>query len=130
MSSFNRNNQHGEQQVQEDLPVYRSVMMGPLVPPPVARSLPPPPAKLSRAVPTFSSPAAFSKPSVALSQSTASWTIVEPVLLPAGHLLERTNVYVDDADPQTVADRICSCLREHSVAATTTNPDEEQVRLT
>jgi hypothetical protein len=127
MSSSTRSNQHEQQRVHEDLPEYRSVMMHPLVPPPMPRSFGPP-AKLARTARVSSEPFASSKQSIDLSQST-TWKIIEPVELPAGYLLDRTNVYVDNAAAQTVADRICTCLREQSIAYATSNPDDEKVRL-
>lgn len=103
-------------------------MIRPLAPPPMARSFAPP-AKLARATPELpvGGPDSFTKATVPLAQF-ASWEIPEPVALPAGYLLERTNGYVDNGNVQTVADRICTCLREQSIAATTNNPDEDKVR--
>mmetsp|Transcript_10169 Transcript_10169/g.18548 ORF Transcript_10169/g.18548 Transcript_10169/m.18548 type:complete len:399 (+) Transcript_10169:95-1291(+) len=98
----------------EDGPEYRSIMMQPLAAPPMPRSFAPLPVKISKPN-ASSSKSTTSKTSI--SASPSQWKVDELAALPAGYLLERTNAYVDDASPQTVADRVCDCLRMLSIAA-------------
>lgn len=122
-SNDSSSSDHGEQRPVLEGPEYRSVMIAgpssPALPRPFALAPPPLPSK-------FTSPSAktFAK-STTLQQQPHQphhWKIVELPLLPAGYLLERTNVCVQDTSaPQVVADRICECLRELSIAAKTSS---------
>ena len=57
--------------------------------------------------------------------ATTSWKVNQLLLpLPTNYLLERTNIYVADLEPQKVADNISDCLRKESISATY---DDEEV---
>jgi hypothetical protein len=101
-------------EIAEDTPQYMSVMMSPLSAPPMPRSF----ARQTKVQPMQK----VKEPTL----SVAVWTVSNLPALPAEHLLERTNVYVD-CNSQEVADRICNCLRLKSIAAIADNNDK--VRL-
>merc|ERR1712072_530203 len=48
--------------------------------------------------------------------SSRRWELKELSELPADHMLARPNVYVEDPNPQLVADRICNTLKMLSIS--------------
>jgi len=101
----------------EDGPEYRSVMIQPLATPIQARDMAPLP-KLKKS--TFSGFAnSCSNKKRGLNESSPivhRWRVQELSALSADYVLTRTNVYVNDASPQEIADRICLALKTLSIA--------------
>lgn len=113
----------------EDGPEYRSVMIQPLATPVQARDMAPLP-KLNK--PTFSGFAnSCSNKKRGLNESSPPvhrWRVQELSALSADCVLTRTNVYVNDASPQEIADRICVALKTFSIAINdSSNSFEEEV---
>lgn len=105
-------------EIQEDGPEYRSVMMAsPMSAPPLPRSFAaPPPAMKFASTTSIPSGKSASAPATTAAK-TAIWVVSEPIPLPFHYLLDRSNVYVEDASAQECADRICHCLRTLNIAA-------------
>ena len=113
---MSNNDRH--QEIQEDGPEYRSVMMAPLSAPPMPRSFAaPPPRKfaVTRSAPVVQKAAPVSSQTAS---STFKWT-PEPTAIPVFHFLERTNVYVSNVSAQEVATRVTECCRKNNIAANT-----------
>lgn len=108
---------NNHQRVKEDGPEYRSVMMGPSANHSMLRSLSPSVKKLGH--PQTTSPSSCSGRQSLTESDTPSrrWELKELPKLPADHMLVRPNVYVGDASPQLVADRICNTLRMLAISA-------------
>jgi len=98
----------------EDTPEYRSAI--------VMKSLSAPSLPRSFALPRKLEAHTKAKSSTIC----ASWTVTDLPELPAGYILERSNVYVEN-ESQEVSRRISNFLRLESIAATF--DDEEKVRL-
>lgn len=98
----------------EDTPEYRSAI--------VVKSMSAPSLPRSFALPRKLEAHTKAKSSTI----SASWTVTDLPALPAGYILERSNVYVEN-ESQEVSRRISNFLRLESIAATF--DDEEKVRL-
>jgi len=103
----------------EDSPQMRSVAMVSRRPLTV-----PSPRSFGLAKTSYSSPVVNPVPKNAPLLAATSWKVNQLLPLPTNYLLERTNIYVADLDPQKVADNIADCLRKESISATY---DDEEV---
>jgi len=99
-----------QQKIVEDAPLMRSVAMMSSSPMPLARTLP-----LVKSALVGSHATQNTKLAIA---PTASWKVNQLMTLPTLYLLERSNCYIDNAEPEVVAARIAECLRSRSIATT------------
>ena len=106
-----------QQRDQKDGPEYRSVIIQPLAAHPMPRSFSLLPKLTKPTMTTLNISYSNNKQEVAAGSSSFSrrWKVQELSELPTDYLLVRTNVYVKDASPQQVADRICNTLKNLSI---------------
>ncbi len=120
MSSKKNSNSLGKQQeIKEDVPEYRSVLMRPLASPRPISLSPPPPMKFAK--PLTRNPLSHETTTI---RKVSKWNVSNPVTIPPGYLLERINVYLENTTAQECADRVCDCLRSLSISATTSAMDD------
>mmetsp|Transcript_11409 Transcript_11409/g.26818 ORF Transcript_11409/g.26818 Transcript_11409/m.26818 type:complete len:399 (-) Transcript_11409:180-1376(-) len=124
---FKHDERNANERTDEDGPDYRSVMIQPLT------TLPTFPGPLSPSLKLGNSSTKSSnlsrnndeRESNGLSSMSHGWKVVESLELPADYKLVRTNIYVKDAKPQKVADRICKLLNSASEIIGSRNVQEE-----
>ena len=114
-------NRQASDDIPEDTPQYRSMMITSSVAPPMPRAFSiAPPKPLRRTV----EPASKVPQQSPLTSTGSAWKVSDLPELPYMYLLERTNVYVE-CSAQEVADRISECMRAESIAVTL---DDDKVR--
>jgi hypothetical protein len=129
-SSGNNVGRETPREIQEDGPAYRSAMIEGATPSlPLSFAALPSPKKLTatRSTKSFSNKATAKSVMTSTTPSqTSAWKVSGPTPLPYHYLLERTNVYVDNATAQVCADRICECLYTHNIAAQQGKDDDDK----
>eukprot|EP00536_Pseudo-nitzschia_multiseries_P003324 jgi/Psemu1/301905/fgenesh1_kg.51_\ len=111
----------------EDGPDYRSVAIQPLTAAPAFAGplVPSPKLIVSAGKSSNRTNPNNEREGHGLSSSSPRWIVRELSELPAGYMLVRTNIYVRDAGPQQIAERICNGLISSSIAIDSRNAEKQ-----
>jgi len=129
--NYQRRRPRQQTTIEEDVPEYRSVMIGSsstMTAPPLPSR---PFSSMMKPSKQFPKPLrlASSSPASSPSKSTAArrhqWTLQELKEVPSDYTLVRTNVYIKNRNPQEVADLICDTLQVLSITPIVDKSNED-----